>query len=977
MRAHFEQLASALEGLLFFNETAIHQAQLLAYSTDASVYQEKPIAVAIPSSTSDIQQLIRFANQHHLTLIPRAAGTSLAGQVVGNGIVVDISKYFTKILEVNAAEKWVRVQPGVIRDDLNHFLQPFGVMFGPETSTASRAMIGGMLGNNSCGLHSIVWGSVRDHVLEVTALLSDGSEVVFKAEEIVIAQPASFLKEKIYTGLHRLLADPHNQSLIRKHFPNAEITRRNTGYALDSILAMFPFDPGGRPFNLCELLAGSEGTLAFVTEIKLELMELPPKEIALVCIHCHSIIESLKANIVALQHRPMASELVDKYIMDFTIGHPEYHKNRFFIEGDPAAILLVEFMEADAEMVKERANQLVRSLQQEGLGYAYPVLLNAETKIAWEIRKAGLGLLRNLKGDAQPVNLIEDCAVSTDDLPHYIADLQLVLEKHAVQASYYAHAGAGELHVEPIINLKSEEGVKKFRGILADTVELVKKYNGSLSGEHGDGRLRGEYIADVVGNETYQLFRQVKELFDPRAVFNAGKITGAPAMDTHLRVQQKPAGRKVTTTFNFSEQDGILRLAEKCSGSGDCRKMPATGGVMCPSYMATRLEKDTTRARANLLRQFLANEADDHPFNHKEIKEVMDLCLSCKGCKTECPSGVDVAKMKAEFLQQYYDKNGVPFRAKLIAGFSKQMKLLSAIPWAYNGFYGVPFFRRIAHSVVGFHPARTMPKLEKQSLLRWYKKQPPAPSSATKKVYFFCDEFTNYTDAEMGKKAILLLKALGYEVIIPQHIESGRTYLSKGLVKKAAVIANKNIELLSGLITEQSPLIGVEPSAILTFRDEYIDLASELNYQQAKQLAARAFTIEEFISNQFTGGMIDKNLFTAEPKHILIHGHCYQKALSSQQLIRSMVEIPENYTASYIPSGCCGMAGGFGYEKEHYPIAQQIGELVLFPAVRAAGAHEIVVASGTSCRHQIKDGTGKKAIHPVELLYNALLNRSW
>lgn len=974
METYLEQLDKFFDGLFFFNNTAIHQTQLLAYSTDASVYQEKPLAVAIPANISDLQKLIRFANKHKVTLIPRAAGTSLAGQVVGNGIVVDISKYFTKIIEVNATEKWVSVQPGVIRDDLNHHLKPYGLMFGPETSTANRAMIGGMLGNNSCGLHSIVWGSVRDHILEVTALLSDGSEAVFKAEDIhPIHQPSS-LKEKIYANLHSLLANQNNQALIYANFPKSSVSRRNTGYALDSLLTMQPFNEAGQLFNLCKLLAGSEGTLAFVTEIKVGLIDLPPKEIAIVCIHCNAIIEALKANIVALQHQPMASELVDKYIMDFTINHPEYSKNRFFIEADPAAILMVEFMDDDVDVVKQKAQQLIASLQQEGLGYAYPVLYNEQTKFAWEVRKAGLGLLRNLKGNTQPVNLIEDCAVSTNELPEYIADLQQVLAKHKVNASYYAHAGAGELHVEPMINLKSEDGLKTFRNILADTVELVKKYKGSLSGEHGDGRLRGEYISSVVGNETYQLFQQVKHIFDPNNIFNAGKITATPAMDTHLRVQQKPNERTIKTTFNFSNDDGILRLAEKCSGSGDCRKMPVSGGVMCPSYMATRLEKDTTRARANLLRQFLSNEVDDQPFNHKEIKEIMDLCLSCKGCKTECPSGVDVAKMKAEFLQQYYNKNGIPFRAKLIANFSKQMKLVSKIPRAFNWFYSVDFLRRTAHRLVGFHPNRTMPKLANQTLLSWYKKRSSASSSFNKKVYLFCDEFTNYNDVEIGKKTILLLEALGYEVIIPQHIESGRTYLSKGLVIKAAEIANTNIHLLANLITEQTPLVGIEPSAILTFRDEYIDLASQENYQKAKNLAACSFTIEEFLSNQSAAGMIDKTLFTTEAKSLLIHGHCYQKALSSQQFISSFVEIPVNYKSTLIPSGCCGMAGGFGYEKEHYAISQQVGELVLFPAVRAANDKEIVVASGTSCRHQIKDGTNKKAHHPVEVLYDALIN---
>lgn len=971
MELPFAQLVQKLTGLLFFDNSAIHQAQLLAYSTDASVYQEKPLAVAIPFNTADIQQLIVFANENKLTLIPRAAGTSLAGQVVGNGIVVDISKYFTKILEVNKEEKWVRVQPGVIRDDLNFHLRPYGLMFGPETSTASRAMIGGMLGNNSCGLHSIVWGSVRDHVQEVTALLSDGSEVIFKAEDITVNNQGSSLKEKIYDNLNHLLGDKHNQQLIKDTFPKPIIRRRNTGYALDSLLAMQPFTENGEPFNVCKLLAGSEGTLAFITEIKIGLLDLPPKETAVVCIHCHSIIESLKANIVALKQQPMASELVDKYIMDFTIGHPEYRKNRFFIEGDPAAILMVEFMEDDVIAVQQKAQQLILSLKEAGLGYAFPVLYNEQTKFAWDVRKAGLGLLRNLKGDTQPVNLIEDCAVSTDELPDYIADLQEVLQKHKVNASYYAHAGAGELHVEPMVNLKSPEGLKTFRNILADTVELVKKYKGSLSGEHGDGRLRGEYIANVVGAETYQLLEQVKSIFDPKSIFNAGKITATAAMDTHLRVQQKPAGRTIKTTFDFSNDDGILRLAEKCSGSGDCRKMPISGGTMCPSYMATRLEKDTTRARANLLRQFLSNEVDEQPFNHQEIKEIMDLCLSCKGCKTECPSGVDVAKMKAEFLQQYYDKNGIPFRAKLIANFSKQMKLVSKFPALFNWFYSIPLFRKTANRLVGFHPDRTMPALGKETLLHWYKKHPSKKSN--RKLYFFCDEFTNYNDTEIGKKAILLLEALGYEVIIPLHQESGRTYLSKGLVKKAAAIANANIELLSGLVSAATPLIGVEPSAILTFRDEYIDLADEKNKATARSLAVNSFTIEEFLSKQSAVGLIDRSLFTTEKRQVHIHGHCYQKALSSQQSILDTVQLPVHYKATLIPSGCCGMAGGFGYEKEHYEISQQVGELVLFPAVRAVPEHDIIVASGTSCRHQVKDGTHKKALHPVEVLYEALV----
>ncbi|MBC7887359.1 MAG: FAD-binding protein [Ferruginibacter sp.] len=965
-------LAKNIDGSLYYDQSIEHQTQLLAYSTDASVYQEKPLAVALPQNVKDIQQLVEFARRQQVTLIPRAAGTSLAGQVVGDGIVVDISRHFNKILEVNAKEKWVKVQPGVIRDDLNNHLRTYGLMFGPETSTANRAMIGGMVGNNSCGLHSIVWGAVREHLLELTVVLSDGSETIFKNEP-VDADNYTGLKKEIYSGLFHLLSDESNLQLIKRHFPKATVVRRNSGYALDSLSGMQPFSAGGDPFNLCRLIAGSEGTLAFITEIKLQLIDQPPKEIALICVHCNSIDEALRANIIALQHRPMASELVDRYIMNFTRAHPEYHKNCFFIEGDPAAILMVEFMAHTYERVQHLATELVNALQEKGIGYAFPVLFNDDTKYAWDVRKAGLGLLRNLPGDIQPVNLIEDCAVAPGDLPAYISDLQVILAKHNVNASYYAHAGAGELHVEPMINLKTPEGVQLFRGILAEIVELVKKYNGSLSGEHGDGRLRGEYISTVVGKETYQLFEAVKQLFDPNNIFNKGKITGTPPMDQQLRVNIGKRPAQIKTSFDFSNQGGMLRLAEKCSGSGDCRKTAITGGTMCPSYMATRNEKDTTRARANILRQFLSNPGDADPLNHHEIKEVMDLCLSCKACKTECPSGVDITKMKAEFLQHWYDKNGIPFRSKLVGNFSRQMKLASLFPWAYNLIFGNDMLRQMVNRLVGFHPKRTMPLLANTTLAAWHKKRMKNDIDTGRKVHFFCDEFTNYYDVEIGKKAILLLELLGYEVIIPDHIESGRTYLSKGMVKKAAEIANQNISLLSGVVTEEIPIVGVEPSTILTLRDEYIDLADASNKIKAGQLAGNTFTIEEFIAGEAGKGNIAKEMFTKEKRTIAVHGHCYQKVLSSQHFSNLMLSIPENYQVQFIPSGCCGMAGAFGYEKEHYKVSQQIGELVLFPAVRNFSPDILVAASGTSCRHQIKDGTKRTALHPVEILWDALI----
>lgn len=975
MFAALAKLESEFEGLFFFDESPIHRAQLMAYSTDASVYQERPLAVAIPKGVHGIKQLVSFARENKITLIPRAAGTSLAGQVVGSGIVVDVSKYFNRILEVNADEKWVRVEPGVIRDDLNKHLRPFGLFFGPETSTASRAMIGGMLGNNSCGLHSRVWGSVRDHVLELKVVLSDGTEVILKEENLENSFSHPGLLGEIYRSLDQLLSDKNNHALIQEKFPQAAVQRRNSGYALDALLTMPPYGDEQRVFNLCQLIAGSEGTLVFATEIKLRLLDLPPSEKAVVCVHCNSVVEAMRANIVALKHHPMASELVDKLIMDFTVGHPEYGKDRFFINGDPSAILMVEFMEDSLSALSNRADQLVEDLQQAGLGYSWPVLYNEDCGAAWEIRKAGLGLLRNVQGDAQPVNLIEDCAVSTDDLPAYVEDLEALLKKYSLKASYYAHAGAGELHVEPLINLKSTEGQRIFRALLADTAGLMIKYRGSLSGEHGDGRLRGEFISKVMGEEVYGLFKQVKKIFDPSFVFNAGKITDTPRMDAHLRTAAKPTKEVSSTYFDFSREGGVLRLAEKCSGSGDCRRSVETGGLMCPSYMATRLERDSTRARANVLRQFLTNELDGHPFNHQEIKEIMDLCLSCKGCKTECPTGVDITKLKAEFLQQYYDQNGIPLRSRLIANFTRFQRIASLVPILYNFWFGNPLLRRLTNRLIGFHPQRTIPLLSPVTLQKWWRQRQKTTAKSAKRVYLFADEFTNYQDALIGKKTVLLLEALGYQVEIPFHYESGRAFLSKGLLKRAKVLATRNIDILSKLINKDTPLIGIEPSAILTFRDEYIDLVSGERKKVAREIAANCYTLEEFLALQAKAGEIDRSLFTNDPLEIIVHGHCYQKVLSNQEYSLECLQIPVNYKATILPTGCCGMAGSFGYEAEHYPISQQVGELVLFPALRASSSKISIVAAGTSCRHQIKDGVNKQAFHPAELLYEALLRK--
>ena len=681
MDEKLRQLSKSLEGEFYTDDT-----MRILYATDASAYREMPLAVAVPKSKDDIKKLIAFAHENNTSIIPRTAGTSLAGQVVGNGIIVDVSKYFTKILELNVDEKWVRVQPGVIRDELNMFLKPHGLMFGPETSTANRAMMGGMVGNNSCGSNSVVYRSTREHLLEVKAILSDGSEAEFKSlniDEFHTKCEGDSLESNIYKNIRGLLSNYDNQQEIKKEFPKKSIERRNTGYAVDVLLNSAPFNAGETDFNFCKLIAGSEGTLVFLTEIKLNVVPLPPKETGLLCVHFNTIDESLRANLIALKYHPTASELIDHFILECTKDNIEQRKNRFFVQGDPGAILVVEFKKDSREEITAIAAQVEDEMKAAGLGYYFPLLFGADTNKIWTLRKAGLGLLSNLPGDNKAVPVIEDTVVDVNDLPAYIAEFNIILKKYGLYSVHYAHAGSGEIHLRPIINLKTKEGNQLFRTIAEEIATLVKKYNGSLSGEHGDGRLRGEFIKQMIGEKNYELLKEIKHCWDPENIFNPNKIVDTASMNTMLRYtpgQQTPTFK---TVFRYYKQD-VLQHAEQCNGSGDCRKTHLSGGTMCPSFMVTRNEKDTTRARANILREFLTHSDKINRFDHKEIYDVMDLCLSCKGCKSECPSNVDVAKLKAEFLQQYYDANGVPLRAKLIANFTNSAKLAALMPGIYN-----------------------------------------------------------------------------------------------------------------------------------------------------------------------------------------------------------------------------------------------------------------------------------------------------
>ncbi|WP_150451149.1 FAD-binding and (Fe-S)-binding domain-containing protein [Arenibacter lacus] len=958
-----------LEGELF-----VDKLTTTLYATDASVYRKLPMAVAYPKNEADIKKLILFANEHQIGLIPRTAGTSLAGQCVGEGIVVDVSKHLTGIVSLDTDKKQVTVQPGVIRDELNQYLAPYGLFFGPNTSTSNRCMIGGMVGNNSSGTTSIQYGVTRDKVVSMTTLLSDGSKVTFNT----LSQNAFLgkleletLEGDIYRNLHKELMDKEIQAEIVAEFPKPQIHRRNTGYAVDELLKSNVFGQEGEGLNLCKLLSGSEGTLAFTTEIVLQLDDLPPKLSAMVVTHYKTLEDCLSDVAPLMAHNLHTCEMMDKVILDCTKNNRTQLENRFFVVGDPAALLMLEVKSDTEEDLELQLQQLLKTISNAGRSYAHPVLKNDDINKAIELRKAGLGLLGNIVGDRKAVACIEDTAVALEDLKDFIGEFSQIMKDYDQEAVYYAHAGAGELHLRPILNLKKSEDVVLFRSITTDVAKLTKKYKGSFSGEHGDGIVRAEFIPLMIGDKNYELLKRVKSYFDPKNIFNPGKIVDAYPMDESLRYEVDREEPEIETLMDFSDSEGILKAAEKCNGSGDCRKTHHMPGAMCPSYHATKNEKDTTRGRANALREFLTTSEKPNKFDNAELKEVFDLCLSCKACSSECPSNVDVATLKAEFLYQYQEENGYPLRAKLFAYNTALNRMGSTIAGLTNAIYDSKIFGGLLKKSLGVAAERSLPKVHKVdfgALLQASQAKNPKTKS---KVVLYIDEFTQFLDVDLGKDAIEVLTRLGYEVQL-FLAESGRTFISKGFLKQAKELAVKNVAHLIEFANQGLPVLGLEPSAILTFRDEYKRFG--INSEKMEAIAKNAYLIEEFLAQEISKGVLTASAFTSEKRTVKIHNHCHQKSISNQKVTFDLLNLPENYSVSIINSGCCGMAGSFGYEKEHYEVSMQVGELKLFPAVRKTSEEVIIAANGTSCRHQIYDGTKRKALHPISIIKEALLD---
>jgi len=968
----FQTLSDNLAGELYFDK--LHRS---IYATDASVYREEPAAVVCPKNNSDLQLILEFAKSHQLSLTPRAAGTSLAGQCVTNGMIIDLSRHFTNEISFKDTDKIIKLQPGIVRDQLNARLKSNHLFFGPNTSTSNRCNIGGMFGNNSSGTTSIKYGVTRDKIISSKGFLSDGSFIEvgpLSKDEFKDKLKLKTLEGKIYNYFNTLFTSDAIDALIEKGFPKSSIHRRNTGYALDELYNSSFFKTPDNPFfNLNKLLCGSEGTLYIATELELELDSVQPLHTAMVAAHFSSVSECLESVGVCMVHDLFTCEMMDKTILDCTKNSMKYKAHRFFLEEDPEAILMLEVRSDSLEVLKIQIKALLHDLKTSTKAYAYPILKDAEIDLAIELRKAGLGLLGNLKGDSKAVACIEDTSVAIEDLPHYISDFTQIMKSYKQEAVYYAHAGAGELHLRPILNMKTSKGVHEFKSISSDVAHLVKSYGGALSGEHGDGRVRAPFTKLVVGEECYKLFEDIKYLFDPENILNPGKIVNPKPIDENLRYELDRKEPEISTKMDFSETLGILRAAEQCNGSGDCRKSHEFEGGMCPSYQATRNEKDTTRARANMLREVLTERhLEKNAFDDDNLKAIFDLCVSCKACKNECPSNVDVGAFKTEFLYQYQKANGVNLRTQVFAKNNLINQWSAPMAPLYNWINSNSLTSSLVKKVAGIAEERSLPKLYSESLRSRIKSGKISLKPIhhnNRSVYLFIDEFTNYLDVTIGMDAIELLTKLGYQVKIVKHEESGRAYFSKGLLDEAQKFVDTNVGIFTDLISENEPLIGIEPSTILSFRDEYLKLASDQN--SAKQLSKHVFLIEEFLNAEIQAGRITSDQFSDENKDIKIHNHCYQKALSNQIHTFNLMNLPVNFRVTLIPSGCCGMAGSFGYEKEHYKVSQDIGELILFPAIRKSTA--LLCANGTSCRHQIKDGTQKEALHPVSILNQYIL----
>lgn len=926
------------------------------YATDASVYQIRPVAVVIPTSEGDVRAAIRLAREFGVSILPRGGGTSLAGQTVGHSMVIDFSKHMNKIIEVNTTERWVRVQPGMIRDDLNEKLKTYNLHFAPDPATSSRANVGGMVGNNSSGTKSIIYGKTVDHVLEAQVVLADGTALHLKActpEEYMAKQSQQDREGEVYRGFRKIIE--YNKEEIIRRFPN--VMRRVGGYNLDEFVHT-------DRWNLAKLITGSEGTLATTLELKLNLEPLP--RFKSVCVvHFKELLNAIAATEPILAFKPSAVEILDKTVIDLSRSNLSTQRACHFVDGDPAAVLIVEFYSEDAQDVMQRPQTMVEKLQNLGIGYAYPIFPEGkEYDDVWSVRKKGLGLMLGMQGDKKPTPFIEDAGIPTPVLHEYIRKVVELCKRHDTEVAMYAHASVGVIHVRPILDLRQAEDIRRFESIARETFALVKSYGGSWSGEHGDGLVRSPFMEEFYGPQVYSALKSVKLLFDPDNLMNPGKIVDAPPMTENLRYGEAYRDKQVSTEFRYIRENSFREAVHMCTGVGECRK--TIGGTMCPSFKATRDEEHSTRGRANALRLAMSGQLDDDGLASDRLRKAMDLCLSCKACKSECPSNVDMAKLKSEVSQIHYDKYGTTLRDRLIRDSPKMAARFSGmLSGMVNGLQRTLLFRKGMEYFTGFTSKRTLPSYARESFSRWFRNNHAKPDTNKKKVALFADTYLNYHEPEVGIAAYELLRSCGYEVLLADGGCCQRPKISHGFLKEAKEGGMKTATHLDRFMREGIPVLVCEPSCASALTDDLPDLIGDPAL--AGRLIHGVFMIDQFLAAEVAAGRLDKKL-TSPAQQVVVHGHCHQKALYGTQAMKQLLTRVDGLRFSEIPSGCCGMAGSFGYEKEHYQLSEKIGREILFPAIDALDDSAEVVACGFSCRHQIEHFTGRKAKHFVEIL---------
>jgi FAD/FMN-containing dehydrogenase/Fe-S oxidoreductase len=919
------------------------------YSTDASVYQIRPLGVVIPKTRQDIIKIVQICHRFRCPLTMRGGGTSQAGQAIGEGIQVDTSKYFNRVLEVNAPERWARVEPGVVLDELNAQLAPHGLRFAPDISTASRATIGGMMANNSAGARSVIFGKTIDHVLEQIVVLSDGSVAHFRDIPRGEIPTGGLLEAACYRTVldltHRHAAE------IAQRYP--KILRRVGGYNLDE------FTDLEKPVNLAKLLVGSEGTLGVVLEAKLRLVPLP-KAKAVMVIGFHHLLDSLHATPAILAHQPSAVEVMDKSILDNTRQNLALDQaRRGFIQGDPGAILCVEFYADRKEDLPPRLTALETSLRSQNLGYFY----HSETDPAaqariWNVRESALGLSMAMKQDAKSISFVEDTAVAPEKLGEFIGRFLQLIERHETTAGVYAHASVGCLHVRPVINMKTEDGVRKFSRLAEEVADLVVEYGGALSGEHGDGLVRSPFMRKIFGDTLYEAFREIKRTFDPHGILNPGKIVDPPPLTDNLRFGSAYQARNPSTWFDFSEYGGIAGAIEMCSGVGACRKR--LSGTMCPSFMATQDESATTRGRANALRMAISGQLDQSGLGDQEVYDVLDLCLECRACKAECPVNVDMAMLKSEFLADYWKRHGVPLRARALGHIGSLSNWAGRFAPISNALTRSGLGRYVNETLLHIDRRRTLPAWKPKTFADWARSQPPAPAAGAP-VTLFNDTFTNHFDPEIGIAAVEILQRAGCRPTIVRPGCCGRPLISQGLLEEARRHAAKIADALFPIADRGEKILFCEPSCLSAVKEDAPALLRGEQQAKARTIAQASMLFEEFAST------LDLPL-RAGPKRILLHAHCHQKSMGLTKTTIALLSRIPSATVVDLDAGCCGMAGSFGYSKDHYEVSKAIASRRLLPAIESMQSGDIVAAPGTSCRHQIADLNGAKALHPAVLI---------